>query len=395
MNRRPHIAILSFSNIPRDGRVLRQIEYLSQHFDVSVIGYGDLPAQFNDHTPMYTICEPTRRARRLRKALWLPLAKFSTPRFYETWYWSEEEFNTAFDMLCRLRPTAIHANDWEALPVAVRAAQKTGALVVADLHEYAPLMRENRPYWRIFYKPLIEYFLQQCLPSVNATVTVNQTLADKYAETFDIHPLVVMNTPPLVNNRVMQATDPTNIRLVHHGNAERDRHLENMIESVALAQPRYSLHLMLIERNRGYLADLEQLAQRIAPDRAFFHPPVSPQEIVPRISEFDVGLYLLPPQGFNQSAALPNKVFEFVMAGLAVCAGPSLEVARLTQEYGFGLVVPSLDPKMVARHLDLLSAHDIDKMKSKSITASAKLNAETELGKLVHMYRSMTFEADL
>jgi hypothetical protein len=237
--------------------------------------------------------------------------------------------------------------------------------------------------------------LRKHIPETSASVTVSQTIADAYTKAYGIRPIVVMNTPRLVNDCAsVGSTTATKIQLIHHGNAIRDRKLELMIETISMADSRYVLHLMLVDRSRGYISDLKALAQRLAPGRVLFHPPVPPTEIVNRISEFDVGFYLMPAANFNQLAALPNKFFDFVMAGLAVCIGPSPEMARLARQFGFGLVAPSLEPQAVASLLNSLSVNEIDEMKKRALKARTILNADTELAKLVGLY-SKLFEASL
>jgi glycosyltransferase involved in cell wall biosynthesis len=112
-------------------------------------------------------------------------------------------------------------------------------------------------------------------------------------------------------------------------------------------------------------------------------------EIVERIAIFDMGIFLLPFSEFNSFAALPNKFFEFIASGLAVCVGPSPEMASLTREFGLGIVVESFDPENVARVLNSLRASDIDRMKLRAIGASKLLNADTEMAKLVDLYRQL------
>jgi glycosyltransferase involved in cell wall biosynthesis len=385
----PEIVILSFTPIHRDGRVLRQVEYLSKHFRVTVVGYGHLPASLESRVRMLSIEPPTTLARRARKLLLLPLGRLLPEKVYPVWYWREGEYLTALNLLSQIRADIIHANDWESLPVAARAARGTAMQVVLDLHEYAPLMRENRWYWRVFYQPSIEYFLRKYIPCVSASVTVNQTIAERYAEEYGLRPIVVMNAPKHASARQVRRTDPEHISLVHHGHATRDRKLELMIEALAYADTRYTLHFFLIERSRGYVSELQALAQRLTPGRVFFHQPPLPMEIVGRITMFDMGIFLLPFSEFNSFAALPNKFFEFIAAGLAVCVGPSPEMASLTREFGLGIVVESFDPENVARVLNSLSASDIDRMKLRAIGASELLNADTEMAKLVDLYRQL------
>jgi hypothetical protein len=292
-------------------------------------------------------------------------------------------------LLVAVQADAIHANDWEALPIAVTAAKQIGAKVILDLHEYAPSIRENRRYWKLFYKPAIDYFLKKYLANIDASVTVNQIIADRYNSEYNIQPIVVTNAPKRNITPDFKPTAPDQVQLIHHGNADQDRKLELLIETVALCDARYTLHLMLVERSRGYIKKLRELAHKVAPNRVFFHPPVPPNEIVKKIAEFDLGFYLLPAVSFNQQAASPNKFFDFIMAGLALCIGPSLEMARLTQHFKFGVVAPALEPKEVAGILNSLNATEIDEMKKNAIQARRFLNADIELGKLVSLYHNL------
>ncbi len=159
-----------------------------------------------------------------------------------------------------------------------------------------------------------------------------------------------------------------------------------MIDALAFCDPRYSLHFMLVDRDGRYLAGLKKLAKKKVPGRVFFHSTVPPDEIVNHISTYDIGFYLLPPLNFNYQAALPNKFFDFVAAGLAVCIGPNPEMARLASQYGFGVVVPSFEPSQAAQVLNQIGADEIDLMKRAALQARNSLNADVEMGKLLDLY---------
>jgi hypothetical protein len=127
----------------------------------------------------------------------------------------------------------------------------------------------------------------------------------------------------------------------------------------------------------------------VAPGRVFFHQPVRPAEIVSRISEFDMGIFVLPFTSFSYWAALPNKFFDFIAAGLAVCIGPSPEMTQLVRQFGFGVVTRSFEPAEVADTLNRLSAADIDQMKLKALEAGDTLNADVEMAKLIALYTGL------
>lgn len=388
----PRITILSFSSIYRDARVLRQIRYLSDAYDLaSVVGYGEPEGHLDSEVRFFGVDRPggSGLRRKMRTVILLPLGRILPEWSYESWYWKREDHKEALSRLLQTPVDAIHANDWHALPVAVKASRELNAHVVLDLHEYSPAQHENRVVRRWFFSPMIDYFLRTYDPHISASVTVSEAIAERYSQEYKIKPDVVMNAPERVDSVSFERTNPEDIQMVHHGLAAPDRQLELMIRAVSHTEPRYTLHFFLVGSDRSYIASLKALAQEVAPNRVVFHQPVAPRKIVREISQFDMGIYLLPPANFNQMAALPNKFFDFVAAGLAVCVGPSPEMAKLTRRFGFGLVTASFDPLEVASSLNQLSADDVDRLKLHAIAAQEALNAEMELGKLVSLYAEL------
>src|SRR6476646_1698111 len=103
MSHKQKVAVLSFSDIPSDGRVLRQVEYLARRYAVTLLGYGHLPKPIEDVT-MIPVTEPADMSRRLRKMAYLPLGKYLNPAFYEWWYAHEAEFQFTLRALVAAHP---------------------------------------------------------------------------------------------------------------------------------------------------------------------------------------------------------------------------------------------------------------------------------------------------
>jgi glycosyltransferase involved in cell wall biosynthesis len=91
--------------------------------------------------------------------------------------------------------------------------------------------------------------------------------------------------------------------------------------------------------------------------------------------------------------SLPNKFFDYVMAGLAVCIGPSPSMVEMVNKYGFGCVAPSFDPKDFAKLLNGLTLEQLSRMRASSRKAAKELNAEKEMAKLFELYKKL-FEAE-
>jgi UDP:flavonoid glycosyltransferase YjiC (YdhE family) len=85
---------------------------------------------------------------------------------------------------------------------------------------------------------------------------------------------------------------------------------------------------------------------------------------------------------------LPNKFFDFIMAGLAVCIGPSPAMAELVKKYGCGSVAPTFEAADLARTLNSLTAEMVAAQQAASRKAALELNAETEMRKFVEYIRT-------
>ncbi len=382
---RKRICIISYSPIESDGRVLRQIEYLAPHYDLTVIGFGgqpDLPGvdwrlfPYRDTTLSKVIRNGLQTVGRV-----LPVA-YDLLEIARERYWITRRAVHA-------HPDAVLADDLSALPVAAHIARQQGAKLVFDAHEFSPLEQET-PKFKRLETPNRMYVLHKYGQQADATLTVCAPIAERYAREYGFHPQVIMSAPkatPVPDHPVAAER----IRLIYHGVYQRERGIEDMIRALALADARYELHLMLIIQP-AHLAELRTFSERIAPGRVVFHDPVAPAQIVARIAEYDIGIYIQPPTTYNFSVVLPNKFFEFMMAGLAVIIGPTETMARIVDAYGFGCAAPSFDPSAVAALLNGLTVEQITALRAQARVAAQAINADTEMAKLITLMKQVLGE---
>src|SRR3954469_11171958 len=86
---RRSVCIISFSPVARDARVLRQIRYLSPHFELTVIGFGEAHPDWKSLPGVHFISiTPTRFTglKRILSHALLCCARINDS-FYERWYW--------------------------------------------------------------------------------------------------------------------------------------------------------------------------------------------------------------------------------------------------------------------------------------------------------------------
>ncbi len=385
MMTRPNLCVLSLSIIHRDARVLREIAYGADKYEVTVVGWGHLDRE-RPHVVMTPVPAPDRLPPTLRVAqVSRMLGGRVASGLYEQWYWAMPGHKEALAAVVDARPDLIHANDAQSLPIALAAARQTGARVLFDAHEYSPGQRTNSLKRRVMVQPFLTYLIRRYAPRADAMITVEASIARRYQEAFGLRAEVIRNAPPY-EALPFHPVQPDRIRLIHHGGAIPERRLELMIQVLARLDARFTLDFMLLPDAGGYLDELRHLAKQLAPGRVHFRPPVAPADIARTINAYDIGLFLLPPVSLSYAMALPNKFFEFIMAGLAVAIGPSPAMAEIVRQYDLGVVAGSFEPADLARRLNALGAADIDAMKQRSLAAARELNAENEMRKLHQIY---------
>lgn len=370
---RPQILVISFSPIHRDSRVMREIGAISELADVSTVGYGKQPDGVVKHYEIpdhyASLPQTLPGVAKLAAHQWRA-AEFSAPA---TKYARSLLADTHFDVIV--------ANDARALPLAF--AINHGAPVWADMHEWAPEERTHVRSWRLLISPLMDHLCRRYLPKCAAVTTVGGKIAELYEQHYGVKPRLVRNAPNFVELQPSAVRDDAPLRLVHSGGAVGGRNIEGMIAAVIAAGDDFTLDLYLVPGNDGgkYLATLHEAAAGC--ERITFHPPVAPEALPATLNQYDVGIYWIPPMNINAKLALPNKLFDFIQARLAIAVGPTLEMQRIAEHYGLGLVSADFTQDSIIETLGRLTPANVREMKQASDRAARELNFTTE-AKTIH-----------
>lgn len=258
----------------------------------------------------------------------------------------------------------------------------------ADMHEWAPEERTHILSWRLLVAPFMTYLCAQYLPSASLVTTVGGAIADLYLDRFGVTTEVMRNAGPHVP-LTPKPSDGEAVRLVHSGAAIHGRHLELMIDAMALLDERFTLDLYLVSGGDGG-AYLRQLRERAGDNpRIVFRDPVAPGDLPSTLNEYDVGVFWIPPTHTNARLTLPNKFFDYVQARLVVAVGPSAEMEPLIKHYGLGVISAGFTAEECADSIRTLDVEEINRMKDASDVAAKTLSFEHEEAKIRPILESL------
>lgn len=211
-----------------------------------------------------------------------------------------------------------------ALPVAVMAAHRLGARAGFDIEDlHTSELGDRSDAW--LERMIIADAERRWLPRCDLLTASSPGIADEIVRLYGVRrPHVVLNVFPLAErNAAVSGVDvraPDTISLYWYSQViGAGRGLEDAVRALALL-PAF-VHLYVRGHDDGFGHILTRDAERLGVgERLHVLPPVMPHELVPRAAMHDIGLALEQPNKRNRELCLSNKLFTYLLAGLAVVA---------------------------------------------------------------------------
>lgn len=369
------------SPLTHESRILRITDALAQAgiFDrIEVVGVAraDLPAA--------QALDAKRSLVRLPRKLFARSEGFAA-KLVRTVEWSVR-------VLASLRGrkvACINAHSLAVLPLCVLAAKMTGARLVYDTHELETETVAAHGMRQRLARSVERMFIRSC----DMVCVVSDSIADWYAREYGIaRPAVVRNIPQF---RAPQGGDrdavrarmglrPGRVGFIYQGGLMEGRGVERVLRVFARL-PEVDLVCM----GSGALQPAVQAAAAAHPN-IHFVPAVPPHEVLQYTRAADVGLCLTENRCLSYYFSLPNKMFEYLHAGLPVIVTPLLDQQRLVESYGCGWVAPEDDEAFaaLARGID---AAQIRQKQAAVDRAASELNWDNERARLIQAYRDHDF----
>lgn len=292
------------------------------------------------------------------------------------------------------RPDVIHANDAAMLLPGLVGRRLTGAQLLYDSHELATGVPYRDRRWATFVRAIERVGLPRCA----AVITVSDGIAERLRELYGLAetPAVVRNVPdvpeapPTPDGRLRAALGIGDAPLIlHQGSAAANRGVDILIRAVAEVP---GAHLVLLGPADSEWPPLREVAQASGvADRVHVLPPVPVDELLEWTADADVGVSLLQDTCENHRLALPNKVFEYVAAGVPVVVSDLSELRRLVTANGLGWTVDGTDSPALARVLEAAAiVRSEDRIHRAIAVPSLQLRWAVESKRLTEVYRRLS-----
>lgn len=301
------------------------------------------------------------------------------------------EFNfRLFLYLLFHRAEVLVSNDLDTLLPNYLIAKLKGAELVYDSHEVfceVPELQEN-PVKRKIWKRLEAWIF----PKLKHVFTVNASIAELYRNEYGNTVHIVRNIP------VLLLTRPEPISLAKFGVPSGKAvillqgagiNVDRGAEEAVTAMKYIDNACLLIVGSGDVIPLLKKMVQEMnLGDKVVFTGKVPFEQLRQITAMATIGLTLDKATNVNYRLSLPNKVFDYIHAGVPVLCSDLVEVKKIVLDYSVGMVAANHDPQSIADSIKTMLRDESQLLvwKKNTIIAAEKLNWSVEENELKSVY---------
>jgi glycosyltransferase involved in cell wall biosynthesis len=357
--------------ICNDQRVLKIAAVVCRlNCDIAIIGRKSGECCNNDSVPF-----KTKRFRMLFKKGFLFYAFFNIRLFFFLLFHE-------FDLLV--------ANDLDTLLSNFLVSKLKKLPLVYDSHEYFTGVPElkNRPFIRRVWKSIE----RAIFPGLKYVVTVSDSIASLYEAEYYVRPIVIRNLgrnadeiKPFTRVEVGIPSEDL-LSIIQGTGINIDKGAEELIEAIAVTE---GVSLFVVGSGDVVPELKRRVTELSISHKVKFIPAVSWEILLKYTKTADVGMCIEKDTNLNYLYSLPNKLFDYLSAGIPVIAGNLPETRKIITENECGIIIPGVTPEHISYALTEFKKHP-DKqaeLKAKAVAASMTLNWDNESLKVQDLYR--------
>jgi glycosyltransferase involved in cell wall biosynthesis len=285
------------------------------------------------------------------------------------------------------RPSLVNIHSLELLPV-VFIAKIFRIKIIYDPHELET-EKNNIKGLRKKLSKWLEYLL---IKKVDHIFVVSESIADWYEKTYNIkRPTVVLNASLvkcIKKNNYFKDTfslRDDQIIILYQGILGPDRGIDILLEAF---KKNTNDKIVIVFMGFGKL-DIEIQSLSKSYKNIFFHKPVLTDILINYTASADIGVAIFSNTCLSHKFCMPNKLFEYAMAGLPIIASNTKDMSMFVKKNQMGTILIKNTVEDFRYALDELLSMDLTTVSQNSKKAALKNSWEYQETKMKEVYQNL------
>lgn len=287
----------------------------------------------------------------------------------------------------------LFANDLDTLWPNYVVSNLKGIPLIYDSHEIfceVPELKSHPTKKRIWEK--IESGI---VPQLDYCLTVNQSIAAYFTDKYNVLFQFVRNIPDYSKMEVVKSRSDLNlpidkkIIILQGAGINIQRGAEELVEAFQYLSNEY---LLLIIGSGDVIHQLKTNTVKFnLKDKVKFINKIPAKELRHYTANADLGVTIDKDTNLNYHFSLPNKVFDYLHAGIPILASRLPEIENIVKTYNVGTFIENHDPKHIAERIhEFLSSAEYLNSKANTKFAADENNWKTEKQKLEQLLNEVS-----
>lgn len=332
--------------------------------------------------------------RKQRNSLPLVNRDYTTKRMFLLFekgplFYAEYQFRLFFHLMFHGSDLLV-SNDLDTLlPNYIVSGLKSSVLVY-DTHELFCEVPElqNNPIKKSLWKRLERWIF----PKLKYVFTVNDSIAQIYSGEYHVPVKVVRNIPNYTAKIEPAGKSDLNLSMekkiivLQGAGINIDRGAEEAVEAMQFVNNA----ILLIIGSGDVLDKLKQMVIALKlEDKVKFIGKVTLEKLMQYTALADLGLTLDKDTNINYRYSLPNKLFNYIHAGVPVLSSNLLEIKKIIVHYHIGDCIDNHYPQHIADKINTIFQDEerLQMWKKNTKIAAAELSWENEEQQLIAVYK--------
>ena len=281
------------------------------------------------------------------------------------------------------------ANDLDTALPNYFVSRLKGLKMIYDSHEYFTETPElvNRPKVQRIWKR-IEGFV---IPKLDEMITVCDSIAELFEQKYGVKCHVIRNIPSRKalpekgDKKALGLPDDKHILVLQGSGINIQRGAEELVQAMQYLEDCF----LMVIGGGDVLPILKQMVEKLnISDRVCFLPRMPYAQMMAYTQNAEFGFCLDKDTNLNYRFSLPNKLFDFIQAGVPIIASHLTEIEKIIRKYDIGMFIENHEPRNIADtiHEGLSDVERIGRWKGNLTQAAQDLCWENEEQRLLEIY---------
>ena len=297
------------------------------------------------------------------------------------WFYAEYNIRLFFFLLFK-KMDAICAIDLDTILPCLRISKWKKIPRIYDAHELFTELKE------VITRPGIQRawtgIEKKAVPQFKWGYTVSESIAEVFKRRYKVDYKTIRNVPALqpLNDSVQSERF-----ILYQGAVNEARGLEYLIPAMQWVNSK-----LVICGDGNFMEQLKTLiCEYQLDDKVELTGMLSPEKLMEISQKAFIGVAVPEKEGLNQYLALPNKLFDYIHAGLPQVTVNYPEYEKINSQFEVAVLLDDISPKRIAEALNNLLTDDVlyQKLKTNCLKARDVLNWQQEERKLISFYQTV------